>query len=80
MIPSGPTINRGDYLLLDDISRERVTEYNTGELQRIVRRRADNGYPTIVTTNHHPDDWEANHGEALADFFDRSFMHVEIGL
>lgn len=77
MIPSGPSINRGDYLLLDDISRERVTEYNTGELQRIVRRRADNGYPTIVTTNTFPEEWAVRHGEVLAGFLNRAFIRVE---
>ena len=80
LIPTGPTLNRADYLVLDDISRERATEWNTSELQRIIRRRGDNGYPTIVTTNTTPKEWESIHGEPLTDFFDRSFVHVEIGL
>lgn len=77
MIPSGPMINRADFLVLDDISRERPTEYNAGELQRTIRRRSDNGYPTIITTNHSKDQWAANHGEVLAGFLNRSSILVE---
>lgn len=79
MIPSGPVVNRADFLVLDDISRERPTEYNAGELQRILRRRADNGYPTIITTNHPKDQWPANHGDVLAGFLRRSHIVVECG-
>ena len=78
MHPSGPMERRADFLVLDDISRERPTDYNTGELQRIIRRRADNGYPTIVTTNSVPEDWDEKHGEVLAGFLTRAFMVVEV--
>ena len=77
MIPSGPMLNRADFLVLDDISRERPTEYNTTELQRILRRRGDNGYPTILTTNTQPEFWPAAHGEALAGYLSRAFTPVE---
>ena len=78
MIPSGPVINRADILVLDDISRERPTEYNAGELQRTLRRRSDNGYPTIITTNNPQDQWAANHGDVLAGFLQRSSVVVEM--
>jgi DNA replication protein DnaC len=77
MHPSGPMERRADFLVIDDISRERGTDYNTGELQRIVRRRGDNGYPTIVTTNHMPEDWPDYHGEVLTAFLNRAFLPVE---
>lgn len=77
VIPSGPVNRRGDFLVIDDISRERPTEYNTGELQRIIRRRASEGFPTIVTTNHSPDEWVEHHGEVLAGYLERTFIDVE---
>ena len=77
MYPTGPMSSRGDFLVIDDISRERPTEYNTGELQRIIRRRADEGYPTIITTNHPQQDWAKAHGEVLAGFIERSSIVVE---
>ena len=79
-IPTGPVAKRGDFLLIDDISRERPTEYNTGELQRIIRRRASEGFPTIITTNHAPDDWEQKHGEVLAGYLHRTFVPVEFDI
>lgn len=77
MMPSGPMLNRADFLLLDDISRERPTEFNTNELQRILRERSDEGYPTILTTNHSKDDWATAHGEVLAAYITRSHVLVE---
>jgi hypothetical protein len=77
MHPSGPMERRADFLVIDDISRERPTEYNAGEFQRIIRRRSDNGYPTIVTTNHPIDKWEAKHGDVLTGFLNRAFLVVE---
>lgn len=77
MRPSGPMLRRADFLVLDDISRERPTEYNAGELQRIIRSRSDNGYPTIITTNHPVKKWPEAHGEVLAGFLGRSAITVE---
>lgn len=78
--PTGPVLARGDFLVLDDISRERTTEFNAGELQRILRRRSDNGYPSIITTNHREEDWDDKHGEVLAGFLRRSSSVVEFTL
>jgi DNA replication protein DnaC len=77
MKPNGPAIHRADFLVLDDISRERPTEYNAGELQRTIRRRADNGYPTIITTNHSSEEWPDAHGEVLTGFLMRSAIVIE---
>lgn len=77
MKPNGPPIHRADFLVLDDISRERPTEYNAGELQRTIRRRSDNGYPTIITTNHPVEKWVDAHGDVLAGFLLRSAITIE---
>jgi hypothetical protein len=80
MKPNGPAVHRADFLILDDISRERATEFNITELQRTLRRRGDNGYPTILTSNRHPDDWEEAHGDALSGYIHRQFLPVEFAL
>lgn len=77
MYPTGPVSSRGDFLIIDDISRERMTEYNAGELQRIIRRRSDEGYPTIITTNHPQEDWATQYGEVLAAYLTRTHILVE---
>lgn len=77
MIPSGPMLNRADFLVLDDISRERMTEYNAAELHRTIRRRSDHGYPTIITTNHSPDQWAKEYGDVLAGYITRTNVTVE---
>lgn len=77
MYPAGQPTVRGDFLIIDDISRERATEFNTGELHRIIRRRSDRGYPSIITTNHHQEDWDKNHGEILASYLSRTSIVVE---
>lgn len=77
MLAMGPMENRGDFLVIDDISRERRTEFNSGELHRVLRHRENYGYPTILTTNHPPKDWTLVYDEALAGFLDRAFLPVE---
>ena len=78
MQPNGNALNRGDWLVIDDISRERNTEFNSGELHRILRRRYENMFPTVITTNLSPSKWEENYGEVLASFLGRAFIAVEI--
>ena len=78
MKPGGPTMmESGDFLVIDDISRERATEFNSGELHRILRHRENWGYPTILTTNHPPGDWQEVYGDVLASFMNRAFIKVE---
>lgn len=77
MKPGGEMDERGDFLVIDDISRERATEFNSGELQRILRRRQNYGYPTILTTNHSPKEWFDVYGDVLGAFLARSFISVE---
>jgi hypothetical protein len=76
MRPGGPLENRGDFLVIDDISREKRTEFNLGELQRILRHRREWGWTTILTTNHDPDEWHQVYDDAFASFLSRSFIPV----
>lgn len=78
MKPGGRLISRADWLVIDDISREKTTEFNTGELQRTLRHRSNWGWTTILTTNHSPDEWEDAYQPSLAGFLKRAFIPVEM--
>lgn len=71
------SLDTANYLLIDDISRERSTEWNLGELQRILRFRHEHELTTILTTNHKPDDWGKYYGEVFPGFLHRAFVPVE---
>ena len=77
MRPAGPMDERGDFLVIDDISRERRTEFNSNELHRILRHRENYGFPTILTTNHPPKEWPEVYDDVLAGFLSRAFVPVE---
>ena len=77
MVPGGPMKERADFLVIDDISRERRTEFNSGELHRVLRRRQVRGFPTIITTNHYPDEWDSVYGEVMGGYLRRAFVPVE---
>lgn len=78
MVPAGDVMDRADFLVLDDISRERATEFNSGELHRILRTRFNQGWTTIITTNHNPVEWPSVYGDVLSKFMNRSFDKVQI--
>ena len=75
---SAPMLDRADFLVVDDISRERATEYNLTELQRILRHRYDNCVPSIITSNYRPSEWEQVYGDVMAAFMARAFVAVEV--
>jgi hypothetical protein len=78
MIPSGPMTEQANFLVLDDISREtRTTDFNVSQLHRILRQRQSHGFPTILTTNHAPEEWKDTYGDVLAAFLRRAFIPVE---
>lgn len=79
MRPGGQVDARADFLVIDDISRERSTEWNVGELQRILRRRYEHGFVTVLTSNHPPKQWRAHYGDVMAAFLTRAFDAVEVG-
>lgn len=78
MRPDGPVTNRGDFLVLDDIGRERTTEFNLNELHRVLRIRYNDCFPTIITTNTPPKKWAEVYGPVLAPFLERSTARVEV--
>jgi hypothetical protein len=78
MAPAGPMEERGDFLVVDDISRERATEYNVGRLAQVLRHRHEWGYPTILTTNHNPKDWNTVYGDVMGTFMSRAFITVKM--
>lgn len=78
MTPLGLMENRGDFLVLDDISRESATTFNVSNLARFLRRRTEHGYPTIITTNHPPEKWTSIYGDVMGSFMSRSFLMVEV--
>lgn len=78
MTPTAGVDTRADWLVLDDLSRERATEYNISELTYFLRHRYENGYPTIITTNVGPDDWADQYGPVMGAFMARALIAVEI--
>lgn len=52
-----------DWLVLDDLGRERETAYRAECVERIVHARDDAMLPTVVTTNHAPDALTMRFGE-----------------
>ena len=76
MLSQGPVLEQANWLVLDDLTRERGTEFNVSELARIIRYRGDHGYPTIITTNHTPDDWEKHYSEFVAGYLHDMFLSV----
>lgn len=67
-----------NWMVVDDLSRERVTEFNIGTLQRILRHRGNKGLTSIITTNTPPSAWEQTYGEVLASYLERQNTTVEV--
>lgn len=80
MMGVGPVETSGNWLVIDDISRERATEFNVSELTWILRHRYEHGFPTIITTNTHPDQWPLMYGEVMGNFMLRALLPVEFVL
>lgn len=74
---TGPMLTNGDFLVVDDISRERATEYNLNELHRILRNRHELCRPTILTSNYPRAQWDSVYGEVMATFMARAFGEVQ---
>jgi DNA replication protein DnaC len=68
----------GGAVILDDLSRERQTEYNQDRLHAILRKRYNETAITIVTTNFSPEYWLDVYGPVLSAFMMRSFVEVEV--
>lgn len=75
--PAGSALRSADFLVIDDITREKGTEFNVSLLHRILRTRYNACYPTILTANYTSDQWFAKYGEVLGTFMQRAFIPVE---
>ena len=68
----------GGVVVIDDVSRERQTEYNRDRLHAILRKRNNDSLLTILTTNFSPDEWADVYGPVLSAFMQRAFIAVEV--
>lgn len=66
----------GQFLVIDDLSRERPTDFNLDRLSFYLRYRYERCIPTILTTNLEPDKWEDVYGSVLGQFLTRSTVQV----
>ncbi|MEV6310007.1 ATP-binding protein [Streptomyces sp. NPDC051840] len=62
-----------DVVLLDDTGHEHTTESKFAEdvLEQLLRRRYDEGLPTLITTNLSGNDWANRYSKALRSFMDQ---------
>lgn len=82
-IRDGDDVQRGPFfgggvVVLDDLSRERVTEYNLDRLHAILRKRHNQSLITVLTTNYGEDEWPKVYGPVLGSFMIRAFVSAEI--
>ena len=73
----GTGLKRGNFLVLDDIGRDRATDFAVSEFQRYLRYRHSHGWATILTVNHPPRQWKSIFGPVLAAYLQRSYMPIE---
>jgi len=67
-------------LLLDDLGKEGRSSHNLPQttFDHILRDRAQNARPTILTTNIEPDNLDLGYGGAVLSQLNRSCFHVEV--
>ncbi|MFJ4739057.1 ATP-binding protein [Streptomyces sp. NPDC088775] len=63
-----------DAVLLDDVGNEHSTDSKFAEdtLEQLLRRRYDDGRPTLLTTNLSGDDWANRYSKPLRSFLDQA--------
>jgi DNA replication protein DnaC len=68
-------------LVLDDVGKEHsgASGFTVSTLHDLLRSRYDKGFPTIITTNLEPADWEVAYGEAMYSFIHEAFDIVDVG-
>ena len=62
-----------DVILLDDVGQERATDSKFAEdvLDKLLRTRFDEGFPSLITTNLSGEEWAQRYSKALRSFVDR---------
>lgn len=67
-------------LVLDDVGKEHRTSsgWAAGFFEELIRTRAYEGWPTIMTTNLMPDQWQAAYGPSCESFMYEAFEHHHV--
>jgi DNA replication protein DnaC len=65
-------------LIIDDLGKERGTNYEDSSFDELLRSRYDKGLPTIVTTNVNRENWKDQYGDAMGSFVYEAFHQVKI--
>lgn len=67
-------------LVVDDVGKEHksLSGWQVNVLHDIIRNRHTNGFPTVVTTNLVPDDWEDMYGPATRSFLKEAFSTIDV--
>lgn len=62
-------------LVLDDMGKEHRAQsgYSVSLVDSLLRKRHDNGRPTIITSNFRPHEWGAEYSKAMESFLVRAF-------
>jgi DNA replication protein DnaC len=76
--PRNGPFSGGGVVVIDDISRERQTEFNQDRLHSILRKRNSECFLTILTTNFAPDQWADVYGPVLGAYMKRAFVDAEV--
>jgi DNA replication protein DnaC len=65
-------------LVLDDMGKEHRAQsgYSVSLIDSLLRRRHDNGRPTIITSNFRPHEWGSEYSKAMESFLVRAFDKV----
>lgn len=70
-------VSKPDLLIIDNIGSETGSkEYNTKVLEFILRKRDNDGNPTIISSNYTPEQLLTAYSDTIHDFIDQNFMHV----
>lgn len=61
------TVTTCDLLLIDDLGKDRITDWTAEQLHRLINARNADGLRTMVTTNKSPREIEEIYGASIAD-------------
>lgn len=67
-------------LVLDDVGKEHRTSsgWAVGFFEDLIRERYYEGWPTIITTNLYPGEWQATYGDSCESFMHEAFTHHHV--
>jgi len=71
-----------DFLALDEMGKERVRDGDSfirSQIERILKSRFDDGYPTLLATNADPSDMEKFYGASVASMIEGKYQTVTLG-